>query len=126
MKTVQKDKRFVHITDCHIYGLYRKIPKQFGGWKISIDYKEDDNDFFSNHYDIDIDQSKFGQEILTADFKDKERLYYSNGMTDIDIFKQGKNYVIYVSINDGRYNYFFFSNEEFKKLKTWMELEVKE
>ena len=42
-----------------------------------------------------------------------------------DIFKQGDKYVIYWSPNDGRYCYFFFSHEEFNKLKQWLELENK-
>ena len=44
-------------------------------------------------------------------------------MIDIDIFKQGKRYVIYYSVNDGCYVYYFFNEKEFSKLKTWLKLE---
>jgi len=126
MRTIQQDERFVHVTDCKILGLYRKVPKIFGGWKIDISYKEDDEDLFPKYFSILIDQVKFGDELLDADFKDGEtRLCYTNGMTDIDIFKRKNGHVIYYSVHDGSYVYFFFSDEEFEKLKNWLELENK-
>ena len=126
MRTVQSDNRFVHVTDCKILGLYRKIPKQFGGWKIEISYKVKDDDWLPQHYSIEIDQMKFGEELLNTNFKDGEtRLYYTYGMTDIDIFKAKGKYTIYYSINDGSYVYFFFSDEEFEQLKNWLKLENK-
>jgi len=124
-KVLESDPRFVNVTDCKIMALYRKIPKQFGGWKINISYKEDDEDLFPKYYSINIDQSKFGEELLNADFKDDKRLYYTNGMTDIDIFKRGEDFCIYHSINDGSYVHFFFSAEEFNQLKSWLKLENK-
>ena len=126
MKTVQSDNRFIHVTGCRITALYRKIPKQFGGWKIDIMYDETENDIFPKSMSISIDQTKFGQELLDADFSKKDtRLYYTNGMTDIDIYKSGKDFCIYHSINDGSYVHFFFSAEEFNQLKSWLELENK-
>ena len=127
MKTTQSDQRFIHITDCEISGLYRKIPQQFGGWKICIRYKDNADDIFPKIFQIDIDQRKFGEEFLNADFDKKDtRLCYTDGMTDIDIFKKGKKYVIYHSVHDGQYIYFFFSAKEFNNLKTWLELENKD
>ena len=126
MKTVQADKRFVHITDCKITGLYQRIPKQFGGWKIDIMYQENENDIFPVFTSIEIDQRKFEKEFLEADFdKDKFRLCYTNGMTDIDIYKRGEDYIIYKSINDGHYVYFFFSAQEFNNIRNWLKLENK-
>ena len=127
MKTTQTDTRFIHITGCKISGLYRKVPKQFGGWRIDIRYDETENDIFPKSISIDIDQHKFGKELLNADFdKDDLRLCYTDGMTDIDIFKKGKEYIIYYSINDNKYVYFFFTPEEFNHLKYWLEQEYKE
>ena len=124
-KVLESDQRFVHITDCKIIALYRKVPKQFGGWKIEISYKEDDEDLFPKYFSLKIDQSKFGEELLNADFKDDKRLYYTNGMTDIDIYKKKDDYIIYYSVHDGSYVHFFFSAEEFNQLKRWLELENK-
>jgi len=126
MRTTQSDPRFVHVTDTKIRALYRKIPNIFGGWKIDISYKDKDEDIFPVFMSIEIDQSKFGTELLDADF-DKEgfRLCYTNGMTDIDIFKQKDRYCIYYSISDGHYVYFFFSKEEFSQLKNWLDMENK-
>jgi len=126
MKTIQSDPRFIHITNCEVRALYRKVPKIFGGWKIDIVYREGDNDIFPVSMSIEIDQTKFGDELLDADFrKEDTRLCYTNGMTDIDIFKRGDDYCIYYSINDGSYVYFFFSEEEFSQLKSWLKLDKK-
>jgi hypothetical protein len=125
-KALESDQRFIHITDCKIIALYRKIPKQFGGWKIEISYKEDDEDLFPKYFSILIDQQNFGDELLNADFKKNEtRLCYTSGMTDIDIFKRKNDYIIYYSVHDGSYVHFFFSAEEFNQLKSWLELENK-
>lgn len=130
MKQVQSDDRFIHFTDCEIRSLYKKVPKQFGGFLIQIYYKEDEEGFFGKFtigkfMNIEIDQSKFAEELINFSGDKEERLYYTDGMTNIDIFKQGDKYVIYWSPNDSRYCYFFFSYEEFNKLKTWLELENK-
>ena len=126
MKTVQSDDRFVHITNCEIRSLYRKIPKDFGGFLINIAYKDKDDDLFHQTMQIEIDCNKLGKDLLSFTGKKDERLYYTNGMTDIDIYKQGDKYVIYWSPNHGKYVYFFFSKQEFEKLKQWLSIEFNE
>lgn len=121
MKKIQSDQRFTHFTNCKIHSLYQKIPNQFGGYEINISYKIDDEDLFGTQYhSIYIDQQKFKDEILN--FTNKNRLTYTDGMTDIDIFKQGDYYCIYWSPNDGIYHYYFFNKDEFNKLKQWFKL----
>lgn len=128
MITRQDDTRFTHITGCSIIGLYKKIPHMFGGYVMEIRFKKDDNDLFSEHKYIHFDQNKLLSDITKLMNGDTDRIYFTFGMGDIDIFKRGKrgdDYVIYWSPNDGIYHYYFFPEEEFEKLKTWIELEEK-
>jgi hypothetical protein len=126
MKTVSQDTRFVKITNCKICDIYKKIPKSFGGYLLQISWKKDDNDFFSEHQDIHIDQNKFLTELVELSNDNKKRLCLTNGMTDIDIYVQGEELVIYYSINDGSYVYFHFDKEEWKQLINKVKLEIKD
>ena len=119
----QQDERFTHITNCEIVSLFKRIPHRFGGYLIEVRYKIKNDDLFGETRYITIDQTKLLDELLQFFNGKKERLYYTDGMGDIDIFKQKDKYVIYWSPNDGIYVYHFFSKEEFNKLKNWVELE---
>lgn len=127
MKQINKsDNRFTTIKYCKIRNLWRKIPTDFGGYNIDIAYKDKEEDFFSQYISIEIDQFRFLSDIINIDKLDKdERLYYTHGMTDIDIFKSGNDYLIYYSPNDGMYIHLFFKKDEFKKLINWAKLELK-
>ena len=123
MIEIQSDKRFVHVKGCEIHSLYKRVPGQFGGYKIDISYQG--NDIFRTHFSIDIDQSKFAEETVELIDGKKDRIYFTDAMTDIDMLKIKGDWCIYYSPNDGKYIYFFFSDDEFIKLKQWVELEIK-
>lgn len=123
IEVLQSDPRFTHITGCSIIGLYKRIPHMFGGYVMEIRYKKYDKDFLSEHKYIHFDQNKLLSDIIKLINGDVDRIYFTFGMGDIEIFKRNKEYVIYWSRNDGMYHYYFFSEEEFKNLKTWIELE---
>ena len=123
-KVLESDPRFIHITGCRIRGLYRKVPKTFGGWKIDISYEENEDDIFPVFRSIEIDQRSFGENLLKTNFEKGEKMILTYGMTDIDMYKKGDDYIIYYSINDGSYIYFFFTAEEFLKLYNWLSLDT--
>lgn len=120
----QNDERFFHITDCRMLSLYKRVPDAIGGWLLEIRYYKDDEKFIPNRTTICIDQSKFGSEFIEFMNGKHERLYYTDGMGDIDVFKRGNDYIFYVSPNDGIFQYFMFSKKEFDKLLYWLKLDV--
>lgn len=121
------DNRFTKITNCKIIALYEKLPSViYRSHMIELSYKYDDDDLFHERKYITIDQTCFLKE-LDDWFKngEKDRLYYTDGMGDIDIFKLNDEYVLYYSPNDNNYQYYHFNKEEFHKLKNWLKIENK-
>jgi hypothetical protein len=125
-KVGSPDSRFVTITDAEIRSLYRRVPRDFmGAWRLEITWKDNDNDLFNQHISIEIDQRKFNNDILELNDDNSKRIYFTHGMTDIDMFFVEDKFVIYYSISDGSYIYFYFSKKEFDTLVQWIKLEMK-
>jgi hypothetical protein len=123
----KSDDRFTKITNCKIKGLYKKLPDSIhNSYMIEILYKYNDEDFLHETKYITIDQSKFIKEINEwFNNGEKDILYYTDGMGNIDIYKFGKKYIIMYSPNDGCYQDFYFDSDEFKKLNNWVRLQNK-
>lgn len=109
--------------NCKIISLYNRVPNNFNkSWKIDISFKEKDDDLFPKFKTITIDQDKFKDDILNKKYN-KKRLYYTDSMGDIDIFKQGDEYCIMYSPHETIYIDFYFSKEEFEQLYNWLNIE---
>ena len=122
---VEKHESITIIKDCVIRALWQKVPEEFSGYRIELSYKEKAEDLFAKTFQVDIDQRKFIEEIPTWNPKTKERLYFTDGMTDIDFFIQQGDFSIIWSPSSGRDILLSLRKGEFEKMVSWINIQNK-
>lgn len=122
---VEKHDHITIIKDCVIRALWQKVPEEFSGYRIELSYKEKEEDIFSKTFQIDIDQRKFMQEIPTWKPQTKERLFFTDGMVDIDFFIQKDDYCILWSPTSLKDILFCLRKGEFEKMQSWINIQNK-
>lgn len=113
---IQKvNKNVKKVTECEIHDVFKSIISD----KIVISiFSPDENDdlMFKKEDQIKIDQISVFDRLLNLKKNKQQILYLTDGMTDIDIYIQGKNFVISKSPIPGNFTFYIFDIKEFNKL----------
>lgn len=100
--------------DCDILNVYQKIVGNVGRMNhflLEIRYTDKENK--TKYMNMKIDKSDMYQELVELVEGKRQRIYASHNMTDIDIYKQGKDYCIEWSPSDLSYHCFCFKEKDF-------------
>lgn len=113
-----KDSRFKDFEYCEYRGIYKKLPSSNCTYQIDIYVKETPEAIFGEYHRIYINSSELKSKLQLFMDRKTERLYFSFGMADIDVFYNPykEKYVIENSPCDSVYMSYYLSKEDIKRL----------
>lgn len=104
------------------------IFKKIGGFSqiiLELSYKEKNKIVpTKKQVRISISLEKFFEKIEDLIKGKEEKICLAHGMTDIDIFKVGKDFCLMVSVSPGLDDYYFISEKEFLNMRKFIHYEL--
>jgi len=103
------------IKECEVSAVYQKLHATWNNYLIELSYHPE-NIHLPEYCNIEIDSYKFYDELMKLKNREAPKIYFSCGMTGIDIFTNDDSYIICSSPASGIYNYFSLNETEYDKL----------